>query len=392
MRDAVSSRIIVVALALLPLLIGMAGASAPPSGQGNDPEVQLRAAAAATFHRNVQLGVPVAYPSPAYYNPYLRDSFWTSEALGDRRFALDVLAKFAGALDQAGDPPTMFVNAYRRPVYHDDESAALLLIWSWRNATRYGVAPARALLQRVTDYLLRRAHTGSLITPAGRFGSWWDAYALPVPATWAYSQGLYAVALRCAQHLGLAVPGHDVARAEAAYRTLYDARLGYLRLNTALPASDASALTGEFLSLWLFHHTMLSDAVVFSTLRHLTPFGAGYRVVALPPGVEGEHGGYLRGDSAGEPGDYQNGASWLLYDTLSIGAAGLHGLPSALSHLRARLALEFRYGVVLHEYLTTNPALPYYGREPPARDYFSWDTFALVVDHVLHETRVATRR
>jgi hypothetical protein len=38
---------------------------------------------------------------------------------------------------------------------------------------------------------------------------------------------------------------------------------------------------------------------------------------------------------------------------------------------------------VLHEYLRTNPRLRYYGAEPPYRDGFSWDTFALVVDRAL---------
>jgi hypothetical protein len=38
---------------------------------------------------------------------------------------------------------------------------------------------------------------------------------------------------------------------------------------------------------------------------------------------------------------------------------------------------------VLHEYLRTNPRLPYYGAEPPYRDGFSWDTFALVVNRAL---------
>jgi len=44
-----------------------------------------------------------------------------------------------------------------------------------------------------------------------------------------------------------------------------------------------------------------------------------------------------------------------------FGAAGLHGLPDALSRLQARLALEFHREVTLHEFLETNPTLPDYG-------------------------------
>jgi hypothetical protein len=361
-------------------------AASPSRAPASDPEQQLRLAVAATLRLNLHRWPPVVYPSPAYGAPYLRDSFWTAQALGNRRFALDVLATFAAAERADGDPPTVFVHAYRLPHYHDDESAALLLIWAWRNRTLYGVTPPRPALQRALRYLLRRAHNGYLLTPAGSGGTWWDAYRFPTAGTLSYSQGLYAVALRCALHLGLALPPHALANAERAYRALYNPRLAYLPTGTQLPARDASALTGEFLSLWLFGHPILSDAAVLSTLHHLIPFGAGFRAVALPSGA------FPGSPALGIPGDYQNGACWLLYDALSIGAAGLHGWPDALPRLRARLALEFRHGVILHEYLQTDPSLPYYGAEPPFRDHFSWDAFVLVIDRVLRARQAALQR
>jgi hypothetical protein len=233
-------------------------------------------------------------------------------------------------------------------------------------------------LQRAVNYLLRHAHSGYFVSPPGPYRSWWDAYRLPASDTLSYNQGLYAVALRCAEHLHLALPLQAILEADRAYRALYDPHLGYLPLSRKIPASDSSALTGEFLSLWLFAHPILSDAAVLSTLHHLAPFGTGFEAVALPSG------GFPGSPTMGIPGDYQNGASWLLYDALSLGAAGLHGLPDALARLRARLALEFRHDVILHEYLQTNPSLPYYGAEPPFRDHFSWDTFVLIIDRVLH--------
>jgi hypothetical protein len=87
----------------------------------------------------------------------------------------------------------------------------------------------------------------------------------------------------------------------------------------------------------------------------------------------------------GKPGDYQNGASWLLYDALTIGAAGLHGWPGALQQLNHRLDMEFKHGAVLHEYLQTERSLPYYGDEPAWRDNFSWDAFVLVVARTLRQ-------
>lgn len=365
----------------------------PAPARTTGPEQQLRIAAAATLHRNLYPRLPVLYPSPAYYNPYLRDSFWAALSMDDRRFSTRVLATFAAAERADGDPPTLFVHAYSMPRYHDDESAALLLIWAWYNRVYYGVTPPSASLSHALAYLLRRAHNGFLVTPPGPYGSWWDVYSLPAPDTFSYTQGLYAVALRCAQRLGLAPPKGALAAAERAYRALYSPRLGYLQLSRRLAASDASALTGEFLSLWLFARPILTDAMALSTLRHLKPFGAGFQVVALPHVTPGQSDTFPPNPYIGDPGDYQNGASWLLFDALSIAAAGLHGLPDALPRLRARLAQEFKHGVILHEYLRTNATLTYYGSAPAYRDHFSWDAFVLVIDRVLraHQHPAAPR-
>ena len=355
------------------------------------PEQQLRLAIAATLQRNYVRPQLVVYPSPAYGNPYLRDSFWVAQTMNNRSFSVYVLDMFAANERADGEPPTWFVSAYRSPQYHDDESAALVLIWAWRNQAIYHTAPPSRLLQRALTYLLRHSHGGRFISPAGTYASWWDAYPLQAPDTLSYNQGLFAVAMRCAKYLGLRLPPHYIAKAENAYRGMFNPRRGYLTLSKNIPASDASALTGEFLSKWLFNYPMLSDKMVLSTLRHLSPFGPGFRVVVMPGARAADGAGLISSVKFGVPGDYQNGASWLLYDALSIGAAGLHGMPGALARLQARLALEFRYGVMLHEYLQTNPALPYYGVEPPWRDKFSWDTFALVVDRVLraHERHVS---
>lgn len=367
---------------LLPARVSATTVASPATASA-DPEAELVQAAAAALRRNLYPRLPVLYPSPAYYNPYLRDSFWAALSLRDRRFSTRVLATFAAAERADGDPPTLFVNAYRHPRYHDDESAALLLIWAWYNRVRYGVTPPRAALAHALAYLLGRAHGGFLVSPRGPYGSWWDVYSLPAPDTFSYVQGLYAVALRCAARLGLAPPAGTLVAAGRAYRALYDPRLGYLTLSRHIPASDASALTGEFLSLWLFGRPLLSDAVVLRTVHHLAPFGAGFHVVALPGARPGQGTTFAPDPYIGAPGDYQNGASWLLFDALSIGAAGLHGLPNALPWLRARLALEFKHGVMLHEYLRTNATLSYYGSAPAYRDQFAWDAFVVVIDGVL---------
>ena len=372
-------------LALALLVTYGAGMPAHRHAAGIDPEQQLQTAVTATLRKNVQLAVPVVYPSPAYYNPYLRDSFWVSQALGDRRFAIRVLAAFAGAERPDGDPPTYFVNAYRFPRYHDDESAALVLIWAWRNATLYGATPPRAALQHALSYLLRRTREGSLVTPPGRFAVGGMPIACRLPTRWPTARG--SMQWRCsAPTPGSATPRARHRAGRAGLPALYDRRLGYLRLSRGIPASDASALTGEFLSLWLFGHAMLPDATVLSTLRHLPPFGAGFRVVVMPGQPRPVRYGLRQQHRLRRARATTRTAARGYSSTRSLSPRpGLHGLHDALPRLRARLALEFRYGAVLHEYLRTDPALPYYGAEPPYRDHFSWDSFVLVIDHVLHK-------
>ena len=54
---------------------------------------------------------------------------------------------------------------------------------------------------------------------------------------------------------------------------------------------------------------------------------------------------------ANTPGNYQNGASWLLYDALALYAGIRHGLAGSPGLLLDRLASETRRSPSLHEYI-----------------------------------------
>jgi len=123
----------VACLALTLSIAPPARAVSAPLARVSIAEQQLRIAVTQTIQRNYVPAQRVVYPSPAYYNPYLRDSFWVAQTLDDRRFSTYVLGVFAANERADGEPPTWFINAYRYPRYHDDESAALVLIWAWRN-------------------------------------------------------------------------------------------------------------------------------------------------------------------------------------------------------------------------------------------------------------------
>jgi hypothetical protein len=214
------------------------------------------------------------------------------------------------------------------------------------------------------------------------YTSWLDSFRLPTDDTLAYNQGLYAVALQCARRLGLTVKDKEISTAIAGYRSLVDHK-GYLRFSAKLNYHDASALTGEFLSLWLLRQPILSDQAVRQTLTDLPLSQSGFKILT------DARGRYLPGNSFTpilQPGDYQNGGSWLLYDYLALAVGALHHIPGMEVRMEQRLRTEFARGAVFHEYLETDPGNPYFPGEPSWRDRFSWDSFVVRVDQVVMAT------
>jgi len=336
-------------------------------------------AAAAVWRDNIDRRQGLVHPSPAYSGVWLRDSFWTLAGLGDITLSNRALGHFAAARLPSGQAPTQFTAFPRNPLYRSDESTLLFLIWAAWQVDAGGPHPKRTALQAALTYILQQSSHGLYRSPRGPYTSWLDSFRLPADDTLAYNQGLYAVALQCARQLGLKVKNQDVRAAVAGYRSLVD-RKGYLRFSANLDYHDAGALTGEFLSLWLLHRPILSDQAVRQTLAGLPSFQGGFRVLTDGRGRYLPRGSFT---PTLQPGDYQNGGSWLLYDYLSLAAGVLHHVPGMSARMEERLRAEFRAGAVFHEYLETDPHNPFFSGEPPWRDRFSWDSFVVRVDQVV---------
>jgi hypothetical protein len=314
--------------------------------------------------------------------------------------------------------------------YARDESTLLYLVWAYVLATTRpgGLAapsvPIRSLRNALAYVRLNMDAQGAYHSPGGPNTSWEDAFILPGPDVLAYTQGLAAVALEAARRLGLGVPEGEVHRAIVAYQRLarpWPARWirgqlrgpiagasgtgsnptrapeltadrpdtwisapprpapgvpVYLPFSAHLPYRDPSVLTGDFLSTWLFGRHLLDRAVVQGTLASLCGSPFGYRTLCP------EDGSYLPASDFSlprQPGDGQNGGSWLLYDGLALGAGALQGVSGALPALQRRLGIELTPHPILHEYVQTAKSLPFYGAEPPERDGYGWDTFFLVI-------------
>jgi hypothetical protein len=125
---------------------------------------------------------------------------------------------------------------------------------------------------------------------------------------------------------------------------------------------------------------VLSDAIVRGTIASQPRFRSGFRVVTDASGR------YLSPHSFVIhvlQGDYQNGASWLLFDYIALATGILHHVPGLGLQMHNRLAEEFEHGTTFHEYLNTNPRSVLFNTDAPYRDGFSWNTFVVVVDAVV---------
>lgn len=337
-------------------------------------------AASQVWNDNVKLQTGIVRPSPAYAGLWLRDSFWTLLAIGNVKASEQALDRFAGFQLPSGQVPTQFETRVANPLYYDDESTLLFLIWADWQKMQQGETPSRQVLSQALSYVRHVAHGGMYRSSPGTYQSWLDSYRLVQPDTLAYNQGLFVVALLAAHDLGLSVSDGEIAAARAGYRSLAITPGGYLAFSANLLYHDVSGLAGEFLAIWLFHQPLLSDAVVRSTLASQPRFQSGYRVVTdaggsyLPPG---DFIGTVR------EGDYQDGGSWLLFDYLALATGFLHHVPGTGTQLHDRLAQEFAIQPTFHEYLGTNPQRGSYGTEPSYRNEFSWDTFVIAVDRVV---------
>lgn len=372
------------------VLLLMVGATRPPAGPPfrpvscawHDPSLQAQEqhAVALVWKANLSRRFAIVHPSQAYAGLWLRDSFWAFLADGDAKLAGRALHHFASQQRANGQVPTQFFIFLRQPLYRDDESTLLYLIWADWQAQHHGWQPTRQSLDRALTYVRRQVRDGNYMSHEGSYADWLDGYRLPSTDTLSYTQGLYADGILAARALGLNVQNTEVDAAIAAYRSLADTQSGYLRFSRLHAYHDISGLTGEFLAQWLFRRPLLGDATVAATLQSQPPYGSGFRVVTNADGSYLSSSMFVVDESAG---DYQNGGSWLLYDYVALATGCLHHVAGTGQAMAARLRLEFRHGAVLHEYLNTNPDSPSSGTEPAYRDNFSWDTFILQVDRFM---------
>ncbi len=300
-------------------------------------------------------------PAPAYAGNWLRDAFWTTAILGSdtgRR----ALSHFGASLTPEGQAPTKLDPAGGAATYYDDESTLIYIIWSARDD-----AQPLERVERAWNWVSRHVVDGAYWTPTGTFHTWHDLLLFPSRDVSSYNQGLYVVAAMAAHQMGVASQA-DVDAAGVAYRKLYRVDLGYVPASKYLDYHDASALTGEFLARTSYNHSVLDDGMVVSTVRALTRSGDGFLDLSA------RDGSYLDTSAFFLPlrkGSYQNGGSWLLYDSMSWATAWMAGAEEARDMAMNRLREESVDGT-LYEYLPTGPL----AGTAPTHAQYGWDSYA----------------
>jgi hypothetical protein len=390
--------------------LGFTAHNSPGAGLGAGSKLGVISRVTAYWDRETTTeGYKSLVPSN-FYGPssYMRDSFWTALALEGTPFEaateLNVMASFTSAVPtsglEAGHVPDTTTGGF-----YPDESGLYYLIRTEQDMLKLHLRLPRADLSVARLALAyinkRQVSNGAFLTAAptnygGRFvispDSWLDGYLYPNGAVDAYDQGLYVVALEAAQRLGLPVTAHQLDRAEAVYRSLYDPRLGYLVWLSTTTYKSPDVLAGDALSLYLFNRPLLPAAEVVSTLRAQasTPYGT--------MDIATSAGSYLSADqfrtlqvsaqgsvvAVGEPaGWYQNGGSWFLWTYLSEYAALRSGDRAAAAAIASSANQELEVTPMTKEFQLTmrndaiaevDPAYPYpLGSSAIARQGYGWD-------------------
>ena len=336
---------------------------------------------------------------------YFRDSFFAVAGTNDRELN-EIIFGIWGANQGSDGVIGTLVNANRGHIERkSNDSTPLWLLWALKNRHRFNSELPMAKIKKAAEFCLRTydpEHNG--VCHAQFIIGQNDVVDFPQGTTEvAANQGMWAVTLRVIKEL--AIPGVSetigeeyIAKAENAYRSYYDPSLK--RIRPARHVTDAISfdeIWPEFLSLWTFHHKILTDEMVQEHLNHIPPMlprgdaphpelggtvrpiligltndGWRYFTDTWHPMVGNEHAARYANHSM--DGIYYNGGSWLRIEICGYVAGKLHGWQAADAAIENRLWAEINIVPdfpTSQEYLATDPAHPNFG----FHRVFAWNTF-----------------
>jgi GNAT superfamily N-acetyltransferase len=340
---------------------------------------------------------------------YLRDSFYALNGIHNRELNEKVFSLWADNQGDDGAINTLVEPSIANLERKSNDSTPLWLMWALLNRRRFGTKLPMDKVQRAAEYCMAAYDPDRDGICSAKFVmGQLDVIQYPEGTSiLCENQGMLAILLRVIRELqvpGLSASISDnyIAKAEEAYRSYYDANLGFMR-----PARNIGDGVGfadifpEFLSLWLYKRKILTDAMVVSHLNHIP--------VMLPrkdcpfPGEGGSVRPIFIGLSAGQKewsyftekwhpmvsdayaasyadkamdGVYYNGGSWMRIEVCGYVTGKLHGWKPAERAIANRLWAEIHTDEdfpTSQEYLPTETKNPFYGYHR----VFAWNSFVL---------------
>lgn len=294
-------------------------------------------------------------PAIEYANKqYTRDAFWISMVLPDD-FSLSCYENEA-----AND--VKFTGAERQ---------IFTIVWAYRNFIK-GLPVDTSNVRKMLRIVEKKAPNGyySGFGPSRKAGCWqgWaDNLAFDETDAISNNQGLYVVALKCAEKMGIQ-PLVSVLQALNNYQNMYRPKMnGFAISNEKDTVLCVDALMGDLLAqVYLGERLLPKETVLahYETMQKYAKTKVGFKTFCNPDGS------YLKPEQYNsrkykaavdkiEEGLYQFGGSWYLYDMQMLMDAYLAGATDAEDLMIWRTKLEFEKGNTTHEYINTTTGSPY---------------------------------
>ncbi|WP_081211739.1 hypothetical protein [Salegentibacter sediminis] len=348
--------------------------------------------------------VPNLNYSPDMYN---RDSFWSVISTYNKELNVSIWNQWAATQTPEGAIGTIITPYMGSVEAKDNEATIEWLVWGLLNKRRFGVELPQEKIQLAADYILNEFDENRDGKCASHFSmSQVDVMEYhPKTERMAANQGMFAVALKAIQALGLEIEEDYVKKAEEEYRNFYDKDRKHLLFDSNYPdLISVTDLVPEFLSLWVFEKPMLTNEMVQNHLDQipalnkvensvhpeigttapiivrLTNDEKGYTYMDENYQPFGEFGSNNYGDNSRD-GFYYNGGSWLRAEYTAYAVGYWHGWKPAKKRMENRLWAE----------KNLNPNWPYskefiptkwesYDEWWPSTKGLSWNVFILMAN------------
>ena len=294
-------------------------------------------------------------PAIEYANKqYTRDAFWISMILPDSFAAYSYENE-----------------AFNDKTFSGAERPLFTIIWAYKTMQKGGkvdTARVRRILNITENHVQNGYYSGyAKGSVGGGWQGWADNLAFETDDAISNNQGLFVVALMCAEKMGIKTKT-PISLALSNYQHLFNTKINAFSLSKQKDTVLAvDALMGDLLAQVILGKTLVSksDALAhYETMKTKAKTINGFKDFCNTDGsfLKLEQYRCKSFESAIEKvddGEYQMGGSWYLYDMLMLMDAHIQGATDAEDLMIWRTKLEFEKGNTTHEFINTVSGKPF---------------------------------